>query len=124
MLTRDYMQCWTSAILRRQIRSYGDLKQYEKSVKTAIMQFLYDAHLPYHGVKYEELIVNPAGVITNLNAFLETSLTVEDLKRIYHKPLYKNPRSSWVDIAKAVLIYLKNHSERMNVPASAAPSRQ
>jgi hypothetical protein len=118
VLTRGYLQCWTSAILRRQIRSYGNSRMYEQSVRDSAIDFLRENGVPYLHVRYEDLIVDPSRTIEELNRYLHTNLTVEDLRRIYHKPLYKKPRSSWFDVAKAVMIYAKNYGERVDaVPA-------
>ena len=54
-------------------------------------------------------------MIGKLNAYLGRNLTVDDLKAIYHLPLYKMPRNSPLDYLKAVLIYLKNYSERFDI---------
>jgi len=73
--------------------------------------------LPYLQIGYEQLIVRPAQAIEKLNGYLESTLTVDDLKAIYHKPLYKAPRSSWVDGCKAVMIYVKNYNQRVDAVA-------
>ncbi len=112
LLTRGVVQGWVSATLRRQIRSFGSFRRYEESVQKTITDFFDENDLPYQKIAYEQLIVNPASTIDELNRFLETKLTVEDLKKIYHKPLYKNPGSTWSKQVEAVLIYLKNYSER------------
>ena len=66
-------------------------------------------------MRYEDLIVHPSETIATLNTYLETGLTIEDLKHIYRKPLYRTPASSTRDFIKAVLIYLKNYSQRIDV---------
>jgi hypothetical protein len=113
VLTRGYLQCWTSATLRRQIRSYRDSRMYEQRVKDSAIDFLNENRLPYLQISYEELIVHPVGAIDRLNGYMGSTLTVDDLKVVYHKPLYKVPRSSWVDVCKAALIYAKNYSQRV-----------
>lgn len=115
VLTRDLVHCWVSSILRRHIRSYGSMKRYEVSIKNSILGFLSDNQLPYLNMTYENLVVNPEQEIGRLNAHLGTNLTVNDLAAIYHKPLYKAPRSSSIDYAKAGLIYVKNYSKRYDL---------
>jgi hypothetical protein len=112
LLTRGLMQSWISSTLRRQITTYGYQKDYELRVQQSIIGFLAENHLGYLHVEYERLIQKPSVEIDRLNAHLETRLTVDDLKCVYHKPLYKNPRNSWLKHVKAMLIYLKNYSER------------
>jgi hypothetical protein len=115
VLTRDFAHAWVSSILRRHIRSYGSLKRYERSIKDSLITFLDSTRKPYLQLTYENLIVHPESVIGELNTYCRTSLTVEDLKAIYHLPLYKTPRSSPIDFVKAVLIYLKNYFQRFDL---------
>lgn len=117
VLTRGYLQCWVSATLRRQIRSYRDSRAYEQRVKDSAVDFLKEKKLPYLQIGYEELILTPVDAVSKLNSYLGSSLTVEDLKAIYHKPLYKAPRSSPVDVCKAVMIYMKNYGQRVDAMA-------
>jgi hypothetical protein len=120
LLTRGSVQSWVSATLRRQIRSYRSLKSYEARIQSSVLAFLKETKASYLHVSYEELIRHPARTIDQLNGHLETGLTVADLKSVYHKPLYENPRASYGNYLKAALIYLKNYSERVDV----APKRQ
>jgi hypothetical protein len=115
LLTRSFAHAWVSSTLRRHVRSYGSLKRYEQSIKNSLTAFLDSTKKPYLHITYENLIVHPESVIGELNAYLGSSLAVEDLKAIYHLPLYEIPRSSPLDFVKAVLIYLKNYSERFDL---------
>lgn len=112
VLTRGFMQSWISAILRRQIRTYRDYTAYEKRIKSSVLGFLSENNLPYLHMRYEDLIVRPAKSLCEVNEFLGSALTVEDLKSVYHKPLFKNPRPPILNYAKAMLIYLKNYPKR------------
>jgi hypothetical protein len=118
VLTRGPVQCWVSATLRRQIRTYRHLTAYEDNIKASITTFLEENHLPWLPLRYEELIQHPSQTLEKLNGHLGTSLTVDDLQKVYTRPLYKAPRSPLLDYAKAVLIYLWNYSERIDVPAA------
>jgi hypothetical protein len=120
LLTRSFMRCWVSSNLRRHITSYGELKGYEQSIQRTFISFLNANKQPYLHLTYEGLIAQPKETIQRLNTFLGLSLTVDDLAAIYHKPLYKVPRSSALDFVKAVLIYLKNYSERVTNRSAAA----
>jgi hypothetical protein len=115
LMTRSFKHAWVSSTLRRHIRSYNSLRRYEQSIKDSLTAYLDSTKKPYLHITYENLIVHPESVIGKLNAYLGASLTVDDLKAIYHLPLYKIPRSSPIDFLKAVLIYLKNYSERLDV---------
>lgn len=114
LLTRSLTQSWVSQILRRQIVSYQYSKFYEAGVQQSILKFFAANTLPYLHLRYEDLILRPPDAIQQLNRFLETELIVADLEQVYHKPLYKNPRSSWGNHMKAVAIYAKNYSQRID----------
>ena len=87
----------------------------ERTLVRAIKAFLTENKQPYVSLSYEELIEHPAETIERLNKHLGTTLTVADLESVYHKPLYKNPRNSLFKHAKAVAIYLRNYSERLDL---------
>jgi len=116
LLTRGCVQCWVSATLRRQIRTYRNLTAYEDNIKASFTSFLEENHLSCLPLRYEALIQHPTETLEELNGYLGLSLTIEDLQKVYTKPLYKAPRSSIADYAKAALIYLRNYSERIDVP--------
>jgi hypothetical protein len=115
VLERNSRQMWVSTTLRRQIVTYRRSKEYEQHVKDSAIQFLENHHLDYLSLRYEDLIVHPSETVAALNSYLSTKLTIEDLKQVYHKPLYKTPASSLRDFIKALLIYVKNYSERLDV---------
>lgn len=118
LLTRNFTQSWISQILRRQIVSYHHSKIYETSVQSSIINFFEQVRVSHLHVRYEDLILRPADTIQDLNRLLGTELTVGDLQHVYHKPLYKSPRSSWGKHLKAVAIYAKNYSERLDLRPS------
>jgi hypothetical protein len=115
LLTRNPRHTWVSATLRRQIRSFASAKRYELSIEESLVAFLRAEGLSCLRLTYEKVIGTPEEAIAELNSLLGTHLTVEDLKRFYRGPLYKAPRSSPVDGIKAMLIYLKNYSKRVDI---------
>jgi hypothetical protein len=121
LLTRDLTQTWISQTLRRQITTFRYSRNYELSIQSSVVQFFQRNSLPHLRLSYEDLIVQPAPCIRYLNEFLGTSLTVEDLKAVYRKPLYKSPRSSMVRHLKAFAIYVKNYSERLDLTVPMGP---
>jgi hypothetical protein len=117
LLTRGTVQSWISSTLRRQITTYRYSRNYEDRIRQSIVDFLEENRQPYLHLEYEELIEKPERAIPRLNDHLGTELTVRDLAAVYHKPLYKSPRNSWAKHIKALLIYLKNYSERLDIVA-------
>lgn len=117
LLTRDLMQTWVSQTLRRQITSYRYSRDYEQRIQASVLSFLRENNLHFLSLCYEDLIVRPAETISKLNDYLGSRLTVDDLSKVYRKPLHKSPRSSWVKHLQAVAIYMKNYSERLDLPA-------
>jgi len=112
LLSRSIWQCWMSALLRRQVRSYGDLNSYERNVLETNRAFVRDWGAASLEVRYDQMIADPPSVADDLNRFLGTELTVKDLQAIYTKPLYTAPKASLPDTVKALLIYAKNYSQR------------
>jgi len=112
LLTRNLTQAWVSGTLRRQIIGYQAFKKQEGYIKDSLVGVLRSNKLLYVHVTYDRLIAHPEETIEKLNAFLEAHLSVKDLQVVYFKPLYKAPRTSAINFVKAVLIYLKNYSER------------
>jgi hypothetical protein len=115
LLTRGFVHCWVSSILRRHIRSFSSLKRYEQSIQDSLTGFLKSNGLPCLHITFENLVVHPEETIRELNGYLETELSVEDLAAVYSKPLYKAPRSSAIDYVKAMAVYIKNYSERFDL---------
>lgn len=111
VLTRDPLQSWISTTLRRQIQTFGYAKRYQNGVTDSLIEFLTDNRQPYLRLYFEELIKQPEQTIARINAFLGTSLTIDDMRAIYTKPLYTLARPP-LDYLKAVAIYLKNYRER------------
>ncbi len=109
---RSMPQRWISEILRRNIQSYAYLKDYNKQIKSIILDIAEKNHLPLFEMEFDELILKPAHSIEKLNQFLGSSLEVSDLHQIYHLPLNTRPRG-WRDFALALLIYIKNYSNRL-----------
>jgi hypothetical protein len=115
LLTRSIPHSWVSATLRRQIRSYGSFKKYEEAIRNSLTGFLHSNGLSYLHITFENLVVHPEETIRKLNTHLGTELSVKDLDAVYNRPLYKTPRSSVIDYFKAILIYVKNYSQRMDL---------
>jgi hypothetical protein len=115
VLSRGRVNQWVSATLRRQIRSYSSLKRYEDSIEESIVSFLEENRISYQYLTYEQLISQPEERIDRLNAYAGSSLTMEDLSSTFHGKLHTVPRGSPADFLKAVLIYLKNRSERWDL---------
>jgi adenylyl-sulfate kinase len=91
------------------------LRLYEHSIEESIRSFFSTCGLSFVHLKYEKLIRRPEQSIDKLNGYLGTDLTVRDLSSVYRGPLHQTPRNSPVDYAKAVLIYVKNYSERIDI---------
>ena len=111
LLTRDHGQAWISQQLRRQVCTYSYFRHFDAGLRDSLVKFIEKRRTSYLVLRYEDLIVNPEKALAKLNPYLETALTLDDLKAIYTGRLYRMPRSRW-DFAKAVAIYMRNYSER------------
>lgn len=115
LLTRDLREAWISSLLRRQVMTYRYARDYEGQINRSLVDFLRESNLPYLHMNYEELIERPVEAIARLNAHLDSTLTLDDLKATYNGILYKAPKYSLWRKSKAILIYLKNYSERLDL---------
>jgi len=111
LLTRSPLQSWISSINRRHIETYAYTKQYASEINAANLAFLQQHNARYLELEYEQLLRFPLTCLQQLNDFLNTSLVVADLNKVYTGKLYRYPRGSR-DFCRAVLIYLKNYGER------------
>jgi sulfotransferase family protein len=113
-LTREPLQGWISATTRRIVMSYGYFRQYEGQINASIEAFLELNALPYTHVSFEQLLLVPEGTLDKLNNFLDLKLTLEDLKSVYNRPLYRKSRGLR-DFLVASAIYGKNYFQRVEV---------
>ncbi len=110
-LTRDSLQVWVSAALKRQIQTYSYSKNYNGGINKSLLSFFKENNLEYLHIHFEDLLLRPEKNIEKLNGYLGTDLTISDLKKVYNDPLYKK-RKNLFDFIKAVLIYFKNYPQR------------
>jgi hypothetical protein len=112
-LTRDDMQSWISANIRRQIITWSYCKAYNREVNASIEAFLALDDLPYTKVSFEDIVERPEATLDKLNAFLSMNLRMEDLQAVYTKPLRKRARGTR-DFLLASAIHAKNYAERID----------
>lgn len=111
LVTREHMQSWISTTLRRHIETPRYLYNYMDGIRDSILEFYRDNNLQHLDFVYEDLLLHPEDTIERLNAFLDSRISMENLKRVYRGPLYRKQRGL-LDYLKANLIYFKNYSER------------
>lgn len=111
VVTRGLTQTWISTLLMRQIQSYSYCQRYTEQVNASIVDYLSENKADFVKVEFEDLICRPESAIEELNRFLDISLSVDDLRAVYRKPLYKKPRG-FFDFVCALLIYVKNYRIR------------
>ena len=112
-LTRDDLQSWISANMRRQIIGYRFCKRYNAEVNTSIQAFLELNALPYLRLSFEDLVMHPEETIGRLNDFLGTRLALDDLRAAYDGPLYRRARG-FHDLVIAAAVHSKNYFERID----------
>jgi hypothetical protein len=111
-LTRDDLQSWISANLRRQIIGYRYCKRYNAQVNDSTRAFLELNELPYMQLSFEDLVLRPQRALERLNAFLDLRLGIDDLRAAYDKPLYRTRGVR--DFMLAAAIHGKNYAERID----------
>ena len=112
-LTRDDMQSWISANIRRQIITWSYCKAYNRAVNASIEAFLEIGDLPYTKLSFEDIVERPEATLEQLNRFLSMNLRMEDLQAVYTKPLRKRARGVG-DLLLATAIHAKNYAERID----------
>ena len=112
-LTRDDLQSWISANIRRQIIGYRYCKRYNAVVNASIEAFLETNTLPYVHLSFEDLVQRPEEALDRLNAFLGVRLVLDDLCAVYNGPLYRSARGAG-DFALAAAIHGKNYLQRID----------
>lgn len=113
ILTRDDEQAWISSNLRRHIQSMEFTRSYNHGITQSLKKFLESHQQKYLEFEFEDLLLRPEYTIEELNRFLDSNLTMDDVKTIYKYPLYKKSKN-FKDKLKATAIYLKNYNKRDN----------
>ena len=111
VLTREPVQAWITANLRRHVQSMTFTKAYNGGITQSNVQFLQQRGLAYLPLSFEDLLVEPDATLQRLNRHLESQLQMADLKAVCRLPLGKRSRGP-VDFFKAAAIYAKNYGER------------
>jgi hypothetical protein len=111
ILKREEFQTWVSTTIRRQIQTRDYCRRYTRAVEDSLAAFLAENGRPHLEIVYEDILMKPEDTLARINAFLGTGLGMDDLRRIYRKPLYRKQRGI-ADTIKAGLIYFKNYRLR------------
>ncbi|MCM0149349.1 hypothetical protein [Photobacterium galatheae] len=111
ILTRDEEQSWITSNQRRHIQSRTFTRHYNQGVTETLKHFLHENEQPYLAFQFEDLQLKPEQTLEALNQFLDASLTMDDLKAVYSKPLYEKSKG-FRDKLEALAIYLKNYRLR------------
>ncbi len=112
ILTRDDTQAWISCNIRRHIQSMRFTKEYNHGITASNLRYVKDRGLPYMQFEFEDLLLRPEATLESINRFLGLTLSMGDLESVYKYPLRKKSRGA-KDFFFALMIYLKNYSERM-----------
>lgn len=111
VLTREPLQAWITANLRRHVQSFGFTSDYNGGITRANLDFVTEAGCTPLTMSFEDLLLQPEASLARLNALLDSQLTMQDLKSVCNLPLGRRSRNL-KDFALASLIYLRNHHER------------
>jgi hypothetical protein len=111
ILTRDPVQAWITANLRRHIQSYRFTSNYNEAITRSNQAFVEQAGLESVSLSFEELLLKPTLTLGKINDLLGSQLTTDDLRSVCKLPLGRKSRGLG-DVALASLIYLRNYGER------------
>jgi hypothetical protein len=110
---RDPLSLWISLLNKRQIVSFSHLKNLEAISREELSKYLKAIGMSYYLMSYDELVKYPEKVIPCVNKYLDTTLSVNDLKIVY-KGVVGNKTWNINKLVKSILIYIKNLHLRKN----------
>jgi len=110
VLQRRVSNLWLSQVLKRIIYDYKYLMRSEHSSKDSLVVFLKNNNLASIEIIYDDLIDHLDSQLKKLNNYLGTHLTADDWAEVYKPSKIKSGFLLW---SKAILIYLKNYSQRV-----------
>jgi len=111
---RSISQRWISELLRKNVQTFEYCKQYNTQIEVVINQLVSKHNLTCCNIMFDDLIIHPENTLLKINKVLGSALTVNDLKSVYNKKIYKKPRGI-KHLLFAVLIYLKNYKDRLKI---------
>ncbi len=108
---RKVSQRWISELLRKNIQTMNYCRAYAGQIEKLSKKHLNKYKLPCCDILYDDLIIKPKQTLEKINRCLNSSLGLDDLKKVYNKPLYQKPRGI-KSLILAILIYIKNYHLR------------
>jgi hypothetical protein len=111
IVTREPLQAWASANLRRHVQSYRFTAAYNGGITRSNLHFVESTGAKHLTLSFEDLLLRPEWTLDRMNELLDAQLSAADLRAVCHLPLGKRSRGA-MDIATAALIYLRNYGER------------
>jgi hypothetical protein len=111
VLTREPVQAWITANLRRHVQSFGFTQAYNGGITQSNIRFLTERKLNYLSLSFERLLLAPEESLASLNQLLDTNLETADLQSVCSLPLGRRSRGVR-DFVKAAAIYGKNYGQR------------
>lgn len=111
ILTREPLQAWASANLRRHVQSYRFTTRYNDGITRSNLHFVQSTGAPYLSLSFEDLLLQPQRTLERLNELFGSRLSMADLQAVCKLPLGRRSRRPH-DLAMALLIYLRNFGER------------
>jgi hypothetical protein len=111
VLTREPVQAWITANLRRHVQSMTFTRAYNGGITQSNIRFLEERGLPYLPMSFEDLLLAPEPSLERINQHCGSRLGISDLQAVCRLPLGRRSRGL-PDFVKAAAIYVKNHHER------------
>ena len=106
LITRDLVQDFAGSVLKRKSAlSLRERKTLSEKYKTSWNLFFENRGLDCFKCTFEDMLLDPEAFLERLNPFLDTTLTVADVKSVYEGELYKK-RYGPFSVTKAGLYYI------------------
>ncbi len=107
LVKRDPLQSWISMQLRRKIGSYFKISNNDNKVNEYIREVLNSRGLKFIEVLYEDLSLDPEGVLKSINGHIGSRLTMNDLRASFSGSIGKKQHGLY-SLIKAIAIFTKN----------------
>lgn len=105
-IDRDPVQSWIGMILSRKVpMSYLNQQKINNNYKQSCQNYFHEYNIPFAAYAFEDLLLNPTGLVKNINTELKTNLSLKDITSLYKGRLYRK-RYNFLSYLKAKLFYM------------------
>lgn len=123
-IERDMKQSYAGLILSRRVpMSYAQHNMINQNYKNSVLSFFETHSVPFLMLEFEELLLKPESTLPRVSLFLESNITVEDLRGVYKGPLYRvrYTKRDWYEALLRYYLYRYVKRDYIRFPRGAIP---